>query len=512
MNNLRGSVPKQLGRCKNLLYLNLSKNRFNGSIPGEIGKLVSLQILLDLSDNLFTREIPWQLGSLDKLTILNLSHNKLFGSIPSTFSEMLSLITIDVSYNELEGPLPDTIAFQNASMEAFIHNKGLCGNVTGLRRPCISSSSTKKQIPKQSHKTMHLIISLIAILLFLLFAFLGGTFLFFGRRMRCINEEDPITNQQRRDLFTIWNYDGKIAYQDIIDATEQFDPKYCIGVGGHGSVYKAELSTGQLVAVKKITSSSDDNEISDHETFKNEILMMTELRHRNIVKLYGFCSHVRHSFLVYEYVEKGSLSKILSMDEEAVELDWTKRVNIVKGVAQALAYLHHDCSPPIIHRDISNNNILLDSDFEPHVSDFGISRFLKPDSSHWTALAGTYGYFAPELAYTMRVTEKCDVYSFGVVTFEVMMGKHPGELIPTLRSLSSSTLPSSEQNILLKDIIDQRISPPINQVAEKLASIMKLVSSCLHENPHSRPTMQHMSQELSICSVPKQLHALNLEM
>ncbi|XP_043720722.1 MDIS1-interacting receptor like kinase 2-like [Telopea speciosissima] len=213
--------------------------------------------------------------------------------------------------------------------------------------------------------------------------------------MRCINEEeDPITNQQRRDMFMIWNYDGRIAYQDIIEATEQFDPKYCIGVGGHGSVYKAELSSSQLVAIKKITSSSDDDEISDHETFRNEILMMTEVRHRNIMKLYGFCSHVRHSFLVYEYVERGSLSKILSMDEEAVELDWTKRVNIVKGVAQALAYLHHDCSPPIIHRDISSNNILLDSDFEPHVSDFGISRFLKPDSSHWTTLAGTYGYFA----------------------------------------------------------------------------------------------------------------------
>ncbi|XP_043720607.1 MDIS1-interacting receptor like kinase 2-like [Telopea speciosissima] len=199
------------------------------------------------------------------------------------------------------------------------------------------------------------------------------------------------------------------------------------------------------------------------------------------------------------------------MDEEAVELDWTKRVNIIKGVAQALAYLHHDCSPPIIHRDISSNNILLDLDFEPHVSDFSISRFLKLDSSHWTTLAGTYGYFAPELAYTMRVTEKCDAYSFGVLTFEVMMGKHPGELIPTLSSLSFS-LPFVEQNILLKDIIDQRISPPINQVAEKLASIMKLASSCLHANPQSRPTMQHVSRAINLQCFPKQLYTLNLEM
>ncbi|XP_043720725.1 MDIS1-interacting receptor like kinase 2-like [Telopea speciosissima] len=453
-------------------------------------------MLLDLSGNLFTGEIPSQLGNLDKLTNLNLSHNNLLGSIPSTFSAMLSLTIIDVSYNELEGPLPDNQAFLNASMETFIHNKDLCANVTGLR-PCNITSSTKMQTPKKIHKAVILIISLLAILLFQIFAFLGGTFLFFRRRKRCIEEEDPITNQQPKDMFTIWNYDGMIAYQDIIEATEQFDLKYCIGVGGHGSVYKAELSSGQLVAVKKITSSSD-GEISDQQTFRNEILMMMEVRHRNVVKFYGYCSHIRHSFLVYEYVERGSLTKILRMDEEAAELDWNKRVNIVKGVAQALAYLHHDCSPPIIHRDISSNNILLDSNFEPHVSDFGISRFLKLDTSHWTTLAGTYGYFAPELAYKMRVTEKCDVYSFGVVTLEVMMGEHPRGLITTFPSLSSSTLPSVEQIILLMDIVDQRISPPINQVAEELSLIMKLVFSCLHENPQSRPTMQQVSQELAV--------------
>ncbi|XP_042518510.1 MDIS1-interacting receptor like kinase 2-like [Macadamia integrifolia] len=227
-----------------------------------------------------------------------------------------------------------------------------------------------------------------------------------------------------------------------------------------------ELSSGQLVAVKKFTSSSDGEEISDQETFRNEILMMTEVRHQNIVKLCGFCSHVRHSFLVYEYVERGSLAKILSIEEEAAELDWTKRFNIVKGVAEALAYLHHDCSPPIIHRDVLSKNILLDSEFEPHLSDFGISRLSKPDSSHWTSLAGTYGYFAPELAYTIRITEKCDVYSFGIVTLKVIMGKHPGELISTLPSLSFSPLPSIEKNLWLKDIADQCISPPTNQVAE----------------------------------------------
>ncbi|CAH1413982.1 unnamed protein product [Lactuca virosa] len=144
------------------------------------------------------------------------------------------------------------------------------------------------------------------------------------------------------------------------------------------------------------------------------------------MKLYGCYSHARHSFFIYEYLEKGSLGSIFKCDVLAKELDWLKRVNIVKTIANGLAYMHHDCSPPIIHRGICIANILLDSDYEAHISDFGTSKLLKLDSSNWTTIAGTY-----ELAYTMVATERCDVYSFGIVALEVIMGKHPGEL-PTL--------------------------------------------------------------------------------
>ncbi|KAG5560647.1 hypothetical protein RHGRI_003843 [Rhododendron griersonianum] len=109
-------------------------------------------------------------------------------------------------------------------------------------------------------------------------------------------------------------------------------------------------------------------------------------------------------------------------------MDWSKRVNVVKGVAHTLSYLRHNCAPPIIHRDISSKNVLLSSEMEAHVSDFGTARFLKPGSSNWTAVAGTFGYIAPELLYTMAVTEKCDVYSCGVLTLKILMGSHPEEL------------------------------------------------------------------------------------
>ncbi|KAF3780992.1 BURP domain-containing protein 17 [Nymphaea thermarum] len=201
--------------------------------------------------------------------------------------------------------------------------------------------------------------------------------------------------------------------------------------------------------------------------FRNEIKALTEVRHRNIVKLYGFCKHPQCSFLVYEYIERGSLASILSSNEEAERLDWAKRVNIITGVADALPYMHHDHSVPVIHRDISSNKILLYPDFDACISDFGTAKLLNPDSSNWTGLAGTHRYMAPELAYTMRVTEKCDVYGFGVVALEILLGRHPGERLSSLVVLTKQDL-----DVKLWDMLHQRIAAPRNQEAELVASVV----------------------------------------
>jgi len=184
-------------------------------------------------------------------------------------------------------------------------------------------------------------------------------------------------------------------YEEIIAATGDFDSTYCIGSGGYGSVYKVQLPSGNIVAAKKIHTLSDDDYVTDRKEFLNEIKALTQIRHRNIVKLHGFCSNAQCPFLIYEYLERGSLAAILSKEKEAKELNWSRRVNIVKDVARALSYMHHDCSPPIVHRDISSKNILLDSDYVAHVSDFGTAKLLKLDSSNCTGFAGTFGYVAP---------------------------------------------------------------------------------------------------------------------
>ncbi|KAL6331524.1 hypothetical protein AAG906_011464 [Vitis piasezkii] len=497
-NNLSGSIPKQLGECWKLLSLNLSKNNFEESIPSEIGNMISLGSL-DLSENMLTGEIPQQLGKLQNLEILNLSHNGLSGSIPSTFKDMLGLSSVDISYNQLEGPLPNIKAFREASFEALRNNSGLCGTAAVLMA-CISSIENKAS--EKDHKIVILIIILISSILFLLFVFVGLYFLL-CRRVRFRKHKSRETCE---DLFALWGHDGEMLYEDIIKVTEEFNSKYCIGGGGYGTVYKAELPTGRVVAVKKFHPQQDGG-MADLKAFTAEIRALTEMRHRNIVKLYGFCSHAEHTFLIYEFMEKGSLRQILSNEEEALELDWSMRLNIVKGVAEALSYMHHDCSPPIIHRDISSSNVLLDSEYEGHVSDFGTARLLKPDSSNWTSFAGTFGYTAPELAYTLEVNDKTDVFSFGVVTLEVLMGRHPGDLISYLSSLSlSSSSPSSSTSYfsLLKDVLDPRLSPPTDQVVEDVVFAMKLAFACLHANPKSRPTMRQVSQALSSKQKPQQ--------
>ncbi|PRQ44790.1 putative protein kinase RLK-Pelle-LRR-XI-1 family [Rosa chinensis] len=479
-NKFDGSIPSILGDFSQVHYLNLSNNKFSQEIPFQLGKLVHLS-QLDLSHNSLEDQIPSEMSQMQSLEILNLSHNKLSGSIPKNFEQMHSWVQIDISYNQLQGPVPNNKAFQDAPLEG---NEGLCGIIAGLQ-PCPSMEN--KHTTKKDRRLMFIIIFPVLGTILLLLAFLGIALV---TKRRNKEQDTKQSNVEHREVFSIFEFDGRRMYDEIINATNDFDALYCLGKGRSGSVYKAELLSGSIVAVKKLHPILDGEESSRKE-FLNEIRALIEIRHRNIVKLRGFCSHANHSFLVYDYLEKGSLGSTLSNEYEAQKLDWSTRVRIVKGVAHALSYMHHDCSPPIVHRDISSNNILLNYEYEPCVSDFGTAKLLNADSLNWTARAGTYGYIAPELAYTMKVTEKCDVYSFGVLALEVIMGKQLGEVIS-----SFSTSPANGDK-LLKDVLDQRLPAPTPYVQDELVTIASLAIACKHPHPQSRPTMHKVSQVLS---------------
>ena len=209
---------------------------------------------------------------------------------------------------------------------------------------------------------------------------------------------EHIDIRSRGEIFSVWNFDGRDAYEEIIRATENFDEKYCIGSGGHARVYKAILTPDNLtVAVKKIQLAGGETSL-DVEAFHREISTITQIRHRNIAKLFGYCSSAQNKFLVYKYYEKRDLHNILN-SEAVIEFDWSKRNAILRDVACALSHLHHDCYPPIVHRDLTSRNILLDSEFTACISDFATAKFLKPESSNWSMLVGTYGYIAPGYLY-----------------------------------------------------------------------------------------------------------------
>ncbi|MBA0674993.1 hypothetical protein Goari_016561, partial [Gossypium aridum] len=221
---------------------------------------------------------------------------------------MISLSSFDFSYNELTGSIPSSGVFRNATWNAFVGNLGLYEDVEGLT-PCNSIATKRKSNSKKS---------------------------------------------------TIWGRDGNFTFGDIEKSTKGFADKYCIGKRGFGCVYRAVLASGQVIAVKKLNlSSSNDIQETNQRSFENKIHILTEARHQNIIKLYGYCSRRGHLYLVYECVER-------------------------------VAYLHHDCSPPIIHRDVSLNNILLKGEYELRLSYFGTAKLLNSNSSHWTTVAGSY--------------------------------------------------------------------------------------------------------------------------
>ncbi|KAJ0967455.1 hypothetical protein J5N97_024372 [Dioscorea zingiberensis] len=394
--------------------------------------LPSLRVL-NLSDNHLHGSIPAAMSSLSKLTSLDLSTNNLTGTIPSELGSLTRLYTLYLDQNKISGSIPSSL-----------------GNLTRLQSLRLSV--------------------------------VGITLVCYKRDKSIAN--DSCEEFAGKHFFSIWSVGHeKELFKVILGATENFDKKYQIGVGAHSIVYKATLPSGITLAIKKLQGEGQVVE----QSFQNEIQALTQIRHRNIVRLYGFCSTTKFSFIAYEYMETGSLGAILRSRERAMELDWVKRVNIIRDIAQDLSYLHHDCAPPIVHRDITCNNILLDEEYKACVSDFGISRMLEPNSSHWSVLAGTHGYMAPELAYVMRVTEKCDVYSFGVVALEVMHGIHPGDLINSL-SLS----------MLVKDVLDPRI--PLHMVdpfIKEVLGVILIALQCIDTNPQSRPTMEQVSQRLT---------------
>ncbi|XP_042977289.1 receptor-like protein kinase 5 [Carya illinoinensis] len=516
MNNNRfsGKIPQGLSSSSNLLVLKASNNLFNGTIPRDLSRLTILLLdrnqlsgslpldinswkslnTLNLSRNAISGQIPEELGSLPSLTELDLSENQLSGLIPSKLG-LLKLPSLNLSSNHLTGSIPSE--FENdAYAYSFLNNPGLCANRPSRYLNLENCSLRHQKSSKTSYKLIAWIIGLVV-------AVLLGLFIssFVIRNYK----------QGKHELHLTWKL---ISFQKL-NFTESnilsgLIANNLIGSGGSGQVYRVVVNpSGDIVAVKKIWNNRKLEEYLEKE-FLAEVKILSSIRHANIVKLLCCISNDNSKLLVYKYLDNRSLDRWLHKKSRAttfsssinhVVLDWPKRLHIAVGAAQGLSYMHHDCSPPIVHRDVKSSNILLDLDFNAQIADFGLAKILinEGELATMSAVAGSFGYIAPEYASTTRINEKIDVYSFGVILLELTTGRKANDG-DEHSSLAEWALRHIQDGKLIGDALDEEVKEPCH--LNEMCHVFKLGLYCTSTQPSTRPSMKEVLKVLLQCSQP----------
>ncbi|KAF0932731.1 hypothetical protein E2562_012075 [Oryza meyeriana var. granulata] len=297
------------------------------------------------------------------------------------------------------------------------------------------------------------------------------------------------------DILTELPTGGSLSYDQLAAATNGFSSDNVIGQGGFGCVYKGKLQDGTEVAIKKLKTESKQG---DRE-FRAEVEIITRVHHRNLVSLVGYCIFGNERLLVYEFVPNKTLDTHLHGNKGPI-LDWQQRWKIAVGSARGLAYLHDDCSPKLIHRDVKASNILLDHDFEPKVADFGLAKYQPGNHTHVsTRIMGTFGYIAPEFLSSGKLTDKADVFAFGVVLLELITGRLP---VQSSESYMDSTLVGWAKPLLSQATeegnFDILVDPDIGDDYEEniMMRMIECAAAAVRQSAHLRPSMVQILKHL----------------
>lgn len=489
--DLKGQFPDGLENCSSMTSLDLSSNSLSGPIPADISKRLAYVTNLDLSYNSFSGEIPESLANCTYLNTVNLQNNKLTGTIPGQLGGLSRLTDFNVAGNKLSGQIPSSFSKFAASNFA---NQELCGKP--LSGDCTANSNSRTGVIAGS-AVAGAVITLIVV----------GVILFiFLRKMPAKKKEKDVEGNKWAK--TIKGEKGvkvsmfeksvsKMKLNDLMKATGDFTKENIIATGHSGAMYKATLPDGSFLAIKRL----QDTQHSESQ-FTSEMSTLGSARQRNLVPLLGYCIAKKERLLVYKYMPKGSLYDQLHHESsDRKSLEWPVRLKIAIGAGRGLAWLHHTCNPRILHRNISSKCILLDDDYEPKISDFGLARLMNPIDTHLSTFVngefGDVGYVAPEYSHTLVATPKGDVYSFGVVLLELVTGEEPthvsnapenfrGSLVDWITYLSN--------NSILQDAVDKSLIGKNNDA--ELLQVMKVACSCVLSAPKERPTMFEVYQLL----------------
>ncbi|KAK1410729.1 hypothetical protein QVD17_37268 [Tagetes erecta] len=495
-----------------MIFFDLSYNKLEGWIPKELGSMYYLNIL-NLGHNDLTGPIPEELSGLKNMAILDLSHNRLNGTIPNSLTS-LGLGDADLSFNNLSGSIPESAPFDTFPADRFWNNSGLCGYPLPK---CVSGQNAKANGHRKSNKREASLAGSVAMgLLFSLFCIFGVIIILVEMRKRrrkkaaaaleAYNDggANSYSGDHRANASTAWKLTTtrealsislaafekplrKLTFADLLEATNGFDNNSLIGSGGFGDVYRAQLKDNSVVAIKKLIHVSGQG---DRE-FTAEMETIGKIKHRNLVPLLGYCKVGDERLLVYEYMKFGSLEDVLhDRKKTGIKLNWAKRRKIAIGSARGLAFLHHNCIPHIIHRDMKSSNVLLDENLEARVSDFGMARHMSAMDTHLSVstLAGTPGYVPPEYYQSFRCSTKGDVYSYGVVLLELLTGKQPTDS-PDFGDNNLVGWVKMHARTCITDVFDPELLTEDPTLKVELLQHLKVACACLDDRPWKRPTM-----------------------
>lgn len=494
-NNFSGVIPNEIGTLRNLIEFSGSSNGLTGKIPASLVKLAQLS-RLDLSNNVLSGKFPREIQSLRQLNELNVANNKLYGEIPDEFGTLPGLNYLDLSGNNFSGVIP--LSLQNLKLnklnlsdnhlsgaipplfdkeayrDSFMGNPDLCGSFDGLCR-------TKRRGKSEVYVWVLRLIFVIAGIVLLV-----GIVCFMWKYKKLKKMKKGVTMSK-------WTSFHKLGFSES-EVIHCLDEDNVIGTGASGKVYKAILSNGEVVAVKKLWKGSHKDETSFtsvdfyKDEYEVEVQTLGKIRHKNIVRLWCCCNASNCKLLVYEYMPNGSLGDLLHSRKGRL-LDWPIRFKIALDAAEGLSYLHHDCVPPIVHRDVKSNNILLDGNFGAKISDFGVAKIVKAankGAESMSAIAGSCGYIAPEYAYTLRVNEKSDTYSFGIVLLELITGRQPVD-----PEFGEKDLARWVRSMLDQKGIAHILDPNLDTLCkDHIIRVFQISLLCTNPLPINRPSMR----------------------